>query len=40
MPVKLRRGMCELEDWDGNGKEGEISDGDKETISSAVRTNC
>lgn len=40
MPVKLRKGVCELEEWEGNGKEGEISNGDKETILSAAKTQC
>lgn len=38
MPVKPSKGVCELEEWEGNGKEGEISNRDKETVLSAAKT--
>jgi len=40
MPVKPRKGVYELEEWEGNRKEGERSKGDKETILSAAKTQC
>lgn len=37
MPVKLRKGVCELEKWEGNGKKGDISNGDEKTILSTAK---